>query len=178
MKRKKKSPQLPPRLLLSLKEPPSPQRQLRNQWKTECIYCWVKRHTSFVVFNILCKIYTDAVCFFNVLWVPRHQTLWISLTSVDCERVVAARKRELHEHPKCISVFSLSGVSIEFLCFPRPEEPIEHVMSCLQALFTLLESPWAKTHIAEDQVNQCRIDRKICMMILESEYHIQYNVCV
>ncbi|XP_010728169.2 HEAT repeat-containing protein 5B isoform X1 [Larimichthys crocea] len=46
----------------------------------------------------------------------------------------------------------LLGVSIEFLCFPRPEEPIEHVMSCLQALFTLLESPWAKTHIAEDQL--------------------------
>lgn len=46
----------------------------------------------------------------------------------------------------------LSGVSIEFLCFPRPEEPIEHVMSCLQALYTLLDSPCAKTNIAEDQV--------------------------
>ncbi|XP_041645495.1 HEAT repeat-containing protein 5B isoform X2 [Cheilinus undulatus] len=44
------------------------------------------------------------------------------------------------------------GVSIEFLCFPRPEEPIEHVMSCLQALFTLLESPCAKSHIAKDQM--------------------------
>ncbi|XP_032409304.1 HEAT repeat-containing protein 5B isoform X1 [Xiphophorus hellerii] len=44
------------------------------------------------------------------------------------------------------------GVSIEFLCFPRPEEPIEHVMSCLQALFTLLETPCAKTHMAEDQL--------------------------
>ncbi|XP_068597113.1 HEAT repeat-containing protein 5B [Brachionichthys hirsutus] len=44
------------------------------------------------------------------------------------------------------------GVSIEFLCFPRPEEPIEHVMSCLQALFTLLESPCAQTHIAHDQL--------------------------
>ncbi|XP_071390774.1 HEAT repeat-containing protein 5B [Centroberyx affinis] len=44
------------------------------------------------------------------------------------------------------------GVSIEFLCFPRPEEPIEHVMSCLQALCTLLDSPCAKIHIAEDQL--------------------------
>uniref|UniRef100_A0A671VK80 HEAT repeat-containing protein 5B n=1 Tax=Sparus aurata TaxID=8175 RepID=A0A671VK80_SPAAU len=41
---------------------------------------------------------------------------------------------------------------IEFLCFPRPEEPIEHVMSCLQALFTLLASPCAKIHIAQDQL--------------------------
>lgn len=51
----------------------------------------------------------------------------------------------------CIFV-CLPGVSIEFLCFPRPEEPIEHVMSCLHALFTLLESPCAKAHIAQDQV--------------------------
>lgn len=51
-----------------------------------------------------------------------------------------------------VCFFCLPGVSIEFLCFPRPEEPIEHVMSCLQALFTLLESPCAKAHIAQDQV--------------------------
>uniref|UniRef100_H3B3B5 HEAT repeat-containing protein 5B n=1 Tax=Latimeria chalumnae TaxID=7897 RepID=H3B3B5_LATCH len=44
------------------------------------------------------------------------------------------------------------GVSIEFLCSPRPEEPIEHVVACLQALHTLLESPCARTHIAEDQL--------------------------
>ncbi|XP_063047572.1 HEAT repeat-containing protein 5B isoform X2 [Engraulis encrasicolus] len=46
----------------------------------------------------------------------------------------------------------LLGISIEFLCFPRPEEPIEHVMSCLQALCTLLDSPCARKHIAEDQL--------------------------
>lgn len=44
------------------------------------------------------------------------------------------------------------GVSIEFLCFPRPEEPIEYVVSCLHALCTLLDSPSARTHIAEDQL--------------------------
>ncbi|XP_056464700.1 HEAT repeat-containing protein 5B isoform X1 [Gadus chalcogrammus] len=44
------------------------------------------------------------------------------------------------------------GVSIEFLCFPRAEEPIENVTSCLQGLCTLLDSPCAKTHIAEDQL--------------------------
>ncbi|XP_053475022.1 HEAT repeat-containing protein 5B isoform X1 [Ictalurus furcatus] len=46
----------------------------------------------------------------------------------------------------------LLGISIEFLCFPRPEEPIERVMSCLQALCTLLECPQARKHIAEDQL--------------------------
>uniref|UniRef100_A0AAR2J054 HEAT repeat-containing protein 5B n=1 Tax=Pygocentrus nattereri TaxID=42514 RepID=A0AAR2J054_PYGNA len=54
----------------------------------------------------------------------------------------------------CESLLSscFSGISIEFLCFPRPEEPIERVMSCLQALCTLLESPRARKHIAEDQL--------------------------
>uniref|UniRef100_A0AAX7UZD3 HEAT repeat-containing protein 5A n=1 Tax=Astatotilapia calliptera TaxID=8154 RepID=A0AAX7UZD3_ASTCA len=56
------------------------------------------------------------------------------------------------EETKSIFVFCLLGVSIEFLCFPRPEEPIEHVMSCLRALCTLLETPCAKTHIADDQL--------------------------
>lgn len=58
-------------------------------------------------------------------------------------------------HTICAFLCSVSGVSIEFLCFPRPEEPIEHVMSCLQALCTLLDSPCAKMHIAEDQVKRC-----------------------
>ncbi|CAH6779631.1 Heatr5b [Phodopus roborovskii] len=44
------------------------------------------------------------------------------------------------------------GVSIQFLCSPRPEEPIEHVTACLQALHTLLGSPYARVHIAEDQL--------------------------
>uniref|UniRef100_A0A671T5G1 HEAT repeat-containing protein 5B n=1 Tax=Sinocyclocheilus anshuiensis TaxID=1608454 RepID=A0A671T5G1_9TELE len=47
---------------------------------------------------------------------------------------------------------NVSGISIEFLCFPRAEEPIEDVMSCLHALCTLLDSPSARTHIAEDQL--------------------------
>lgn len=64
----------------------------------------------------------------------------------------AEKNKVVETHHKCFFVFCLSGVSIEFLCFPRPEEPIEHVMSCLQALCTLLESPYAKSHIAEDQV--------------------------
>ena len=38
---------------------------------------------------------------------------------------------------------------------------MEHVTSCLLALYTLLESPFAKEHIAEDQVNtECTNIRK------------------
>ncbi|CAH2250081.1 HEAT repeat-containing 5B [Pelobates cultripes] len=44
------------------------------------------------------------------------------------------------------------GISIQFFCAPRPEEPIDHVTACLQALHILLDSPFARKHIAEDQV--------------------------
>ncbi|XP_053315726.1 HEAT repeat-containing protein 5B [Spea bombifrons] len=44
------------------------------------------------------------------------------------------------------------GVSIQFFCAPRPEEPIDHVTACLQALRILLDSPFARRHIAEDQI--------------------------
>uniref|UniRef100_A0A803T3B5 HEAT repeat-containing protein 5B n=1 Tax=Anolis carolinensis TaxID=28377 RepID=A0A803T3B5_ANOCA len=46
----------------------------------------------------------------------------------------------------------LGNIVIQFLCSPRPEEPVEHVMSCLEALHTLLNSTCARTHIAEDQL--------------------------
>ncbi|XP_067876550.1 HEAT repeat-containing protein 5B [Heterodontus francisci] len=44
------------------------------------------------------------------------------------------------------------GISIEFLCSPRPENPLEHVTSCLKALHTLLDSPCARVYIGEDQL--------------------------
>ncbi|XP_073413695.1 HEAT repeat-containing protein 5B isoform X2 [Dendrobates tinctorius] len=44
------------------------------------------------------------------------------------------------------------GISIQFFCAPRPEEPVEHVTASLQALHILLESSFARSHIAEDQV--------------------------
>ncbi|XP_062895810.1 HEAT repeat-containing protein 5B [Mobula hypostoma] len=44
------------------------------------------------------------------------------------------------------------GISIEFLCSPRPENPLEHVTSCLKALCTLLDSPCAVTYIGEDKL--------------------------
>ncbi|XP_032821133.2 HEAT repeat-containing protein 5B isoform X4 [Petromyzon marinus] len=44
------------------------------------------------------------------------------------------------------------GISIEFLCSPRVEEPIECVTECLEALKTLLDSPWPRTKIGNDQM--------------------------
>uniref|UniRef100_A0A3Q3MD77 HEAT repeat-containing protein 5B n=1 Tax=Labrus bergylta TaxID=56723 RepID=A0A3Q3MD77_9LABR len=88
-------------------------------------------------------------------WAPvlHAVALWLSSTGFGAEEEeILSAASKTPTRPECISVFCLSGISIEFLCFPRPEEPIEHVMSCLQALFTLLESPCAKSHIAGDQL--------------------------
>uniref|UniRef100_A0A665WIX5 HEAT repeat-containing protein 5B n=1 Tax=Echeneis naucrates TaxID=173247 RepID=A0A665WIX5_ECHNA len=87
-------------------------------------------------------------------WAPvlHAVALWLSSTGFGADE----EKEEASSAPSKESVKDrmhlMLGVSIEFLCFPRPEEPIEHVMSCLRALCTLLECPCAKTHIAEDQL--------------------------
>lgn len=51
-----------------------------------------------------------------------------------------------------MNIYAFLGISIQFFCTPRPEEPIEHVIACLQALHILLDSPFSKSHVAEDQV--------------------------
>ncbi|CAB1311701.1 unnamed protein product [Coregonus sp. 'balchen'] len=64
-------------------------------------------------------------------WAPvlHAVALWLSSTSFGEEEAPAP-------HPQA----------------PGAPEPIEHVMSCLQALCTLLDSPCARTHISEDQL--------------------------
>lgn len=94
-------------------------------------------------------------------WAPvlHAVALWLSSTGFGAgedkddapSKVAAANTKTVEESVKD-RMHLILGVSIEFLCFPRPEEPIEHVMSCLQALCTLLEAPSAKTHIADDQL--------------------------
>lgn len=42
------------------------------------------------------------------------------------------------------------GICMEALCSPRSTEPLECVVVCLQALYKLLESPWARGNIGND----------------------------
>uniref|UniRef100_A0A7N9ASX3 HEAT repeat-containing protein 5B n=1 Tax=Mastacembelus armatus TaxID=205130 RepID=A0A7N9ASX3_9TELE len=83
-------------------------------------------------------------------WAPvlHAVALWLSSTGFGA----ASSTTKTFEESVKDRMHLMLGVSIEFLCFPRPEEPIEHVMSCLHALCTLLESSCAKTHIADDQL--------------------------
>lgn len=85
------------------------------------------------------------------------EALWLSSTGFGITEDSAASGAAVQpaKHPEELvkdRLHLLLGISIEFLCFPRAEEPIEDVMSCLRAVCTLLDSPIARTHIAEDQL--------------------------
>ncbi|XP_048209078.1 HEAT repeat-containing protein 5B [Perognathus longimembris pacificus] len=108
-------------------------------------------------------------------WAPilHAVALWLNSTGFTCSESTEASVSGLQKRPTTVhlnqapgamtSAKSLPeinkdrmhlilGVSIQFLCSPRPEEPVEHVTACLQALHTLLDSPYARVHIAEDQL--------------------------
>lgn len=44
------------------------------------------------------------------------------------------------------------GISVEFLCSPHSGEQLETINSCLQALQALLEVPWPRSKVGNDQV--------------------------
>ncbi|XP_071457596.1 HEAT repeat-containing protein 5B isoform X2 [Marmota flaviventris] len=108
-------------------------------------------------------------------WAPilHAVALWLNSTGFTCAESTEAAVSGLQKRSASISLNQASGaiasakslpeinkdrmhlilgVSIQFLCSPRPEEPVEHVTACLQALHTLLDSPCARIHIAEDQL--------------------------
>ncbi|XP_029454843.1 HEAT repeat-containing protein 5A isoform X1 [Rhinatrema bivittatum] len=43
------------------------------------------------------------------------------------------------------------GISVEFLCCPRPDAPLESITACLHALQALLDVPWPRSKIGGDQ---------------------------
>nr|XP_033808052.1 HEAT repeat-containing protein 5A isoform X2 [Geotrypetes seraphini] len=43
------------------------------------------------------------------------------------------------------------GISVEFLCCPRPDAPLESITACLYALQALLDVPWPRSKIGGDQ---------------------------
>uniref|UniRef100_A0A8C1IDF1 HEAT repeat-containing protein 5A n=1 Tax=Cyprinus carpio TaxID=7962 RepID=A0A8C1IDF1_CYPCA len=53
------------------------------------------------------------------------------------------------------------GISVEFLCSPHSGDQMENIDSCLQALQALLEVPWPRSKVGNDQVfyNQKQIKR-------------------
>lgn len=49
------------------------------------------------------------------------------------------------------SVSICTGICMEALCSPRSSEPVESVLTCLQALYTLLDSAWPRETLMGDK---------------------------
>ncbi|XP_065144355.2 HEAT repeat-containing protein 5A isoform X1 [Paramisgurnus dabryanus] len=48
-------------------------------------------------------------------------------------------------------LYLILGISVEFLCSPRSGDQMENIISCLQALQALLEVPWPRSKVGNDQ---------------------------
>lgn len=58
---------------------------------------------------------------------------------------------------------------MEALCSPRATEPLECVIVCLQALFKLLESPWARSNIGNDPLLSVELCNVLHRLLLTRE---------
>uniref|UniRef100_A0A4W3GGK7 HEAT repeat-containing protein 5B n=1 Tax=Callorhinchus milii TaxID=7868 RepID=A0A4W3GGK7_CALMI len=89
---------------------------------------------------------------YRTSWAPilHAVTIWLNSTGFTSSGAsILAKTLEAINTDRLHLIF---GISIEFLCSPRPEEPLEHVAACLQALHTLLDSSYARAYIGEDQL--------------------------
>ncbi|XP_066529311.1 HEAT repeat-containing protein 5A isoform X2 [Hoplias malabaricus] len=48
-------------------------------------------------------------------------------------------------------LYLILGISVEFLCSPRSQNQVENITSCLHALQALLDVPWPRSKVGNDQ---------------------------
>ncbi|XP_067223723.1 HEAT repeat-containing protein 5A isoform X1 [Chanodichthys erythropterus] len=61
------------------------------------------------------------------------------------------------------------GISVEFLCSPHSGEQLETINSCLQALQALLEVPWPRSKVGNDQALSVELLRVLHRLIVTRE---------
>ncbi|XP_062863467.1 HEAT repeat-containing protein 5A [Trichomycterus rosablanca] len=49
-------------------------------------------------------------------------------------------------------LYLILGISVEFLCSPHSQNQMENIASCLQAMQALLDVPWPRSKVGNDQV--------------------------
>lgn len=73
----------------------------------------------------------------------------------------------------------LTGICMEALCSPRSSEPIESVLTCLQALYTLLDSAWPREILMGDRslgIELCNVlHRQVLIFISKNLSTYQNN---
>lgn len=72
-----------------------------------------------------------------------HLYSWESDFNIDCQLQLSILLYETFQAVKSSCIFGFyvpTGICMEALCSPRMSEPLESVITCLRALYTLLDS--------------------------------------
>uniref|UniRef100_A0A8C4QZX9 HEAT repeat-containing protein 5A n=1 Tax=Eptatretus burgeri TaxID=7764 RepID=A0A8C4QZX9_EPTBU len=90
-------------------------------------------------------------------WAPllHAAALWLhtaGFDNTDTKSTNGSTGRVILDLSDLRGIFCLAGIGVEFLCSPRVQEPIDCVVECLQALYTLLNSPWPRVKLGADQL--------------------------
>ncbi|XP_023717362.1 HEAT repeat-containing protein 5B isoform X2 [Cryptotermes secundus] len=91
-------------------------------------------------------------------WPPilHAAALWLNAGGFDSKPTSAANVPNNNNSSKTGDSVSdrfhlLFGICMEALCTPRSSEPVESVLTCLQALYTLLDSTWPREILMDDR---------------------------
>lgn len=72
----------------------------------------------------------------------------------------------------------LFGICMEALCSPRSTEPLESIITCLKALYTLLDSNVAKEFIMVDKTLGIELCNVLHRLILTRDSHMSQLLCM
>lgn len=67
---------------------------------------------------------------------------------------------------------------MEALCSPRSTEPLESVITCLQALYTLLDSSWSRELLMVDKSLGIELCNVLHRLLLTRDYHDAQLLCM
>ncbi|KAK4872023.1 hypothetical protein RN001_016147 [Aquatica leii] len=89
-------------------------------------------------------------------WPPilHAATLWLNVGNVKVKKVPGRNDNTINNNlADCgpDKFHLLFGICMEALCSPRSTEPLESIVTCLQALYTLLDSVWARQQLMVDK---------------------------
>lgn len=65
--------------------------------------------------------------------------------------------------------YLILGICVEFLCSPRSDAPMESIPACLQSLQSLLDVPWPRSKIGNDQALSVELLNVLHRLILTRE---------
>ncbi|XP_017777275.1 PREDICTED: HEAT repeat-containing protein 5B isoform X3 [Nicrophorus vespilloides] len=72
----------------------------------------------------------------------------------------------------------LFGICMEALCSPRSTEPLESILTCLQALYTLMDSLWAREAIMVDRSLSIELCNVLHRLLLTRDNHNAQLLCM